>query len=176
MKRRSFLASAAALSLLSACTRFSNIPGAPEEVLAGRFSIVIAQNGNQRVESGNFTLASNHQGSRLDIGHSVTGTLARLSITRSKAVLETTGHRAESSSPEALMQQELGFSFPMHGFSRWCSMLGQSQIFEDGWAVTIVERDAAGLPKLLRAVRLETPASPAIRLTLFIDDRLRHAS
>lgn len=175
MKRRTLIAALAALPLLPACTSFSEITGTPEETLEGRFSAALSLNGARRVETGGFALSSGPGGEQLDIRHPAAGVIARLSVTPALSVLEAGGHRYEDASPEALMLRELGFAIPVRGFPRWAATRSLDEFEEDGWKISIAERDSAGLPKLIRASRPEAGDAPAIRLTVFIENRTRHA-
>ena len=74
------------------------------------------------------------------------------------------------------MLRELGFAMPMRGFPRWAAMRSPDEFEEEGWKISVAERDSAGLPKLIRASRPESLDAPAIRLTVFIENRMRHAS
>lgn len=175
MRRRTLLAALAALPALPACTSFSEITGAPEETLEGRFSAAISLNGARRIETGGFALSIGPGGEQLDLRHPAMGVLARLSVTPGLSVLEAEGHRYEDASPEGLMLRELGFAIPVRGFPRWAASRSPDEFEEDGWKVTVAERDPAGLPKLIRASRPEAADTPAIRLTVFIENRTRHA-
>ena len=175
MKRRSLIIAAAALPL-AACTTFTELGGREREAIEGRFSIQVTEGSRRRTESGSFRLTAKDRGEQLDVGHPVAGTLARVTVTPAESVLEASGGlRVSGATPEELMLSQLGFVFPVREFRGWVSRPGADSFEEDGWKVSVIERSEERLPKLIRISREADAAAPAVRLTVFIDKRMRNA-
>ena len=92
--------------------------------------------------------------------------------------LETSdGKKLSDRTPERLMMNELGFSFPVTEMMGWLSSPPPGdELSAPPWRIEFLTKTADGLPKLVRVTRAESAAAPSVRLTVTIDKRDANAS
>lgn len=194
-RRRSLLAVVAVCAVsitLAGCATLPP-PAAPDRLHAGRFSAVVAIDGQRESASGRFTLSISGARAVLDLATPLGSTLARIERGPEGVLLRTTG----ASGPEerrgtdgaALTEALLGWPLPVDGIADWVTgrpapgSAAQTdgadppRVFtQNGWRIEIAERFASGQPRQLLITRPAQPArdfattSPAITLRLLIDD------
>ena len=173
---------AAAALLLAAC---ATVPRpAAEQSWAGRFAATASLGEWRDSVSGRFLLERSGDRLSLDLSSPIGGTVARIEVDASGArarglqLAETRGADAE-----ALAQQLLGFRLPVRGLPDWIegrAMPGSAaelspphgtveRIEQDGWAITVLERDSTGAPRRLLMQRAELADTPAVKLQLVLD-------
>ena len=114
MKRRTLLLGLAASALTAACSSLGPQTGSFAEKIEGRFSTVTEFRGRKVSQTGSFTLTRAGSSTVLELGHPLTGILARITVSPQLTTLETSdGKKLSDRTPERLMMNELGFSFPV---------------------------------------------------------------
>ncbi|MCI5851566.1 MAG: outer membrane lipoprotein LolB [Sutterellaceae bacterium] len=179
MRRRTLLAAVAFVPLaatLGGCSSLQPGGGLFDERLEGRFSEVSEMDGRRESQSGSFALSRSGSRTVLELGHPLAGILARVTVEPSRTTLEThDGQKFESTSPERLMQDQLGFTFPVTELARWLDGAQEpSPEASAPWSIEFLERSAGGLPKVVRIRREESSVAPSVRITIAIDRRTRN--
>ncbi len=176
MKRRTLVfAGLLAAAALSSCSVFPDAGGGAGSRISGKFSASVSFRGKNDSQTGSFLFSEAPDGTlTLDLGHAVTGTLARITVLPGglSRLQDRNGSVRESSSPEALLLDALGFSVPVTPLYRRLSS-AESPDHEafSLWTADIVKRAENGLPLLVRLSRPETADSPAVRLTAAVTER-----
>ena len=194
-RRRALLARAATCAASIALVGCATLPppAAPDRVHAGRFSVVVALDGQRDSASGRFTLSIRGARAVLDLATPLGSTLARIERGPEGVLLRING----ASGPEerrgtdgaALTEALLGWPLPVDGMADWVTGrpapgstaqtdgLDPPRAFtQNGWRIEIGERFASGQPRQLTFTRPAQPArdfaaaAPAITLRLLIDD------
>lgn len=174
MKRRTLLLGLAASALTAACSSLGPQTGSFAEKIEGRFSTVTEFRGRKESQTGSFTLRRSGSATVLELGHPLTGILARITVSPQLTTLETSDGKKL---PERLMMNELGFSFPVTEMMGWLSSPPPGdELSAPPWRIEFLTKTADGLPKLVRVTRAESAAAPSVRLTVTIDKRDANAS
>jgi outer membrane lipoprotein LolB len=167
---------------LTACA--SLVPAPPEASWSGRFSATARLPERTESMNGSFRLEERPGSTILDLNSPLGTTLLR--VEQDRAGARATGPNGLSvggADAEALSEELLGVRLPVSGLPHWIDgrpvpgrVLARSGgeaggFQQDGWAVSVLERDAAGHA---RRVLLERPAlapAPALRVLLVVDER-----
>ncbi len=178
MNRRTLLLGLAASALTAACSSLGPQTGSFAEKIEGRFSTVTEFRGRKESQTGSFTLRRSGSATVLELGHPLTGILARITVSPQLTTLETSdGKKLSDRTPERLMMNELGFSFPVTEMMGWLSSPPPGdELSAPPWRIEFLTKTADGLPKLVRVTRAESAAAPSVRLTVTIDKRDANAS
>ena len=169
MKRRTLLLGLAASALTAACSSLGPQTGSFAEKIEGRFSTVTEFRGRKESQTGSFTLRRSGSATVLELGHPLTGILARITVSPQLTTLETSdGKKLSDRTPERLMMTEMmgWLSSPPPG----------DELSAPPWRIEFLTKTADGLPKLVRVTRAESAAAPSVRLTVTIDKRDANAS
>ena len=170
MKRRTLLLLPAGL-LLAACT---SLPEGVRE-RRGRFSLQKTGYGAPEQFTGRFTLRTGPDLLRLDILTPLSGVIARIESTsrgapNSRGLAEVI---ARGDSPEALMEETLGFSIPVSTLEAWLDGRPRpdalpAETWRDGdWSVRVNARQPDSTPSRILAVYENQGVK--VRLTLLLD-------
>lgn len=170
MKRRTLLLLPAGL-LLAACTSL------PESVRErrGRFSLQKTGYGAPEQFTGRFTLRTGPDLLRLDILTPLSGVIARIESTSRGATISRGLNEviARGDSPEALMEETLGFSIPVSTLEAWLDGRPRpdalpAETWRDGdWSVRVNARQPDSTPSRILAVYENQGVK--VRLTLLLD-------
>ena len=170
MKRRTLLLLPAGL-FLAACTTL------PEGVRErrGRFSLQKTGYGSPEQFTGRFTLRTGPGLLRLDILTPLSGVIARIESTPRGATISRGLDEviARGDSPEALMEETLGFSIPVSTLEAWLDgrprpdALPADAWREGDWSVRVSARQPDSMPSRILAVYENRGAK--MRLTLLLD-------
>ena len=170
MKRRTLLLLPAGL-LLAACT---SLPEGVRE-RRGRFSLQKTGYGAPEQFTGRFTLRTGPDLLRLDILTPLSGVIARIESTSRGATISRGLDEviARGDSPEALMEETLGFSIPVSTLEAWLDGRPRpdalpAETWRDGdWSVRVNARQPDSPPSRILAVH-ETQGVK-VRLPLLLD-------
>lgn len=167
---------------LSACASLA--PPPPEAGWTGRFSASAHLPERSESVSGNFRLEERPGSTLLDLGTPLGTTLLR--VEQDRAGARATGPNGLSVSgpdAEALSEQLLGVRLPVTGLPYWIdgrpAPLGTPArgasptegFQQDGWEVSVLERDPSGQARRVLLERPAQAAAPALRVLLVIDER-----
>lgn len=194
-RRRSLRALAAVCAAGIVLAGCATLPpaAAPDRVHTGRFSVVVAIDGQRDSASGRFTLSISGVRSVLDLATPLGSTLARIENGPDGVLLRTTGangpEERRGTDSAALTEALLGWPLPVDGIADWVTgrptpgSAAQTDgsnpprmFAQHGWRIEIGERYASGQPRQLLITRPAQPArdfaaaAPAITLRLLIDD------
>ena len=170
MKRRTLLLLPAGL-LLAACT---SLPEGVRE-RRGRFSLQKTGCGAPEQFTGRFTLRTGPDLLRLDILTPLSGVIARIESTSRGATISRGLDEviARGDSPEALMEETLGFSIPVSTLEAWLDGRPRpdalpAETWRDGdWSVRVNARQPDSTPSRILAVYENQGVK--VRLTLLLD-------
>lgn len=170
MKRRTLLLLPAGL-LLAACT---SLPEGVRE-RRGRFSLQKTGYGAPEQFTGRFTLRTGPDLLRLDILTPLSGVIARIESTSRGATISRGLDEviARGDSPEALMEETLGFSIPVSTLEAWLDGRPRpdalpAETWRDGdWSVRVNARQPDSTPSRILAVYENQGVK--VRLTLLLD-------
>lgn len=170
MKRRTLLLLPAGL-LLAACT---SLPEGVRE-RRGRFSLQKTGYGAPEQFTGRFTLRTGPDLLRLDILTPLSGVIARIESTSRGATISRGLDEviARGDSPEALMEETLGFSIPVSTLEAWLDGRPRpdalpAATWRDGdWSVRVNARQSDSTPSRILAVYENQGVK--VRLTLLLD-------
>lgn len=170
MKRRTLLLLPAGL-LLAACT---SLPEGVRE-RRGRFSLQKTGYGAPEQFTGRFTLRTSPDLLRLDILTPLSGVIARIESTSRGATISRGLDEviARGDSPEALMEETLGFSIPVSTLEAWLDGRPRpdalpAETWRDGdWSVRVNARQPDSTPSRILAVYENQGVK--VRLTLLLD-------
>lgn len=170
MKRRTLLLLPAGL-LLVACT---SLPEGVRE-RRGRFSLQKTGYGAPEQFTGRFTLRTGPDLLRLDILTPLSGVIARIESTSRGATISRGLDEviARGDSPEALMEETLGFSIPVSTLEAWLDGRPRpdalpAETWRDGdWSVRVNARQPDSTPSRILAVYENQGVK--VRLTLLLD-------
>lgn len=170
MKRRTLLLLPAGL-LLAACT---SLPEGVRE-RRGRFSLQKTGYGAPEQFTGRFTLRTGLDLLRLDILTPLSGVIARIESTSRGATISRGLDEviARGDSPEALMEETLGFSIPVSTLEAWLDGRPRpdalpAETWRDGdWSVRVNARQPDSTPSRILAVYENQGVK--VRLTLLLD-------
>lgn len=170
MKRRTLLLLPAGL-LLAACT---SLPEGVRE-RRGRFSLQKTGYGAPEQFTGRFTLRTGPDLLRLDILTPLSGVIARIESTSRGATISRGLDEviARGDSPEALMEETLGFSIPVSTLEAWLDGRPRpdalpAETWRDGdWSVRVNARQPDSTPSRILAVYEKQGVK--VRLTLLLD-------
>lgn len=170
MKRRTLLLLPAGL-LLAACT---SLPEGVRE-RRGRFSLQKTGYGAPEQFTGRFTLRTGPDLLRLDILTPLSGVIARIKSTSRGATISRGLDEviARGDSPEALMEETLGFSIPVSTLEAWLDGRPRpdalpAETWRDGdWSVRVNARQPDSTPSRILAVYENQGVK--VRLTLLLD-------
>ena len=170
MKRRTLLLLPAGL-LLAACT---SLPEGVRE-RRGRFSLQKTGYGAPEQFTGRFTLRTGPDLLRLDILTPLSGVIARIESTSRGATISRglDDVIARGDSPEALMEETLGFSIPVSTLEAWLDGRPRpdalpAETWRDGdWSVRVNARQPDSTPSRILAVYENQGVK--VRLTLLLD-------
>lgn len=170
MKRRTLLLLPAGL-LLAACT---SLPEGVRE-RRGRFSLQKTGYGAPEQFTGRFTLHTGPDLLRLDILTPLSGVIARIESTSRGATISRGLDEviARGDSPEALMEETLGFSIPVSTLEAWLDGRPRpdalpAETWRDGdWSVRVNARQPDSTPSRILAVYENQGVK--VRLTLLLD-------
>ena len=170
MKRRTLLLLPAGL-LLAACT---SLPEGVRE-RRGRFSLQKTGYGAPEQFTGRFTLRTGPDLLRLDILTPLSGVIARIESTSRGATISRGLDEviARGDSPEALMEETLGFSIPVSTLEAWLDSRPRpdalpAETWRDGdWSVRVNARQPDSTPSRILAVYENQGVK--VRLTLLLD-------
>lgn len=170
MKRRTLLLLPAGL-LLAACT---SLPEGVRE-RRGRFSLQKTGYGAPEQFTGRFTLRTGPDLLRLDILTPLSGVIARIESTSRGATISRGLDEviARGDSPEALMEETLGFSIPVSTLEAWLDGRPRpdalpAETWRDGdWNVRVNARQPDSTPSRILAVYENQGVK--VRLTLLLD-------
>lgn len=170
MKRRTLLLLPAGL-LLAACT---SLPEGVRE-RRGRFSLQKTGYGAPEQFTGRFTLRTGPDLLRLDILTPLSGVIARIESTSRGATISRGLDEviARGDSPEALMEETLGFSIPISTLEAWLDGRPRpdalpAETWRDGdWSVRVNARQPDSTPSRILAVYENQGVK--VRLTLLLD-------
>lgn len=170
MKRRTLLLLPAGL-LLAACT---SLPEGVRE-RCGRFSLQKTGYGAPEQFTGRFTLRTGPDLLRLDILTPLSGVIARIESTSRGATISRGLDEviARGDSPEALMEETLGFSIPVSTLEAWLDGRPRpdalpAETWRDGdWSVRVNARQPDSTPSRILAVYENQGVK--VRLTLLLD-------
>lgn len=170
MKRRTLLLLPAGL-LLAACT---SLPEGVRE-RRGRFSLQKTGYGAPEQFTGRFTLRTGPDLLRLDILTPLSGVIARIESTSRGATISRGLDEviARGDSPEALMEETLGFSIPVSTLEAWLDGRPRpdalpAETWRDGdWSVRVNARQPDLTPSRILAVYENQGVK--VRLTLLLD-------
>ena len=166
--------------LAAICVSACSLTPKDARVRRGRFSLIVRAAREQKTEQGRYELTEFADRTQLDLITPLGGVLARVTLTAQGAVLEYSEERREAPTPEALMQQNLGFALPLSMLTSWLdgvpdSSAPFSRISEDafeqrGWTVAVRRRSASGEPLVISA---SAPLSQGglMRITLTVEPR-----
>lgn len=170
MKRRTLLLLPAGL-LLAACT---SLPEGVRE-RRGRFSLQKTGYGAPEQFTGRFTLRTGPDLLRLDILTPLSGVIARIESTSRGATISRGLDEviARGDSPEALMEETLGFSIPVSTLEAWLDGRPRpdalpAETWRVGdWSVRVNARQPDSTPSRILAVYENQGVK--VRLTLLLD-------
>ena len=170
MKRRTLLLLPAGL-LLAACT---SLPEGVRE-RRGRFSLQKTGYGAPEQFTGRFTLRTGPDLLRLDILTPLSGVIARIESTSRGATISRGLDEVivRGDSPEALMEETLGFSIPVSTLEAWLDGRPRpdalpAETWRDGdWSVRVNARQPDSTPSRILAVYENQGVK--VRLTLLLD-------
>ena len=170
MKRRTLLLLPAGL-LLAACT---SLPEGVRE-RRGRFSLQKTGYGAPEQFTGGFTLRAGPHRLRLAILTPLSGVIARIESTSRGATISRGLDEviARGDSPEALMEETLGFSIPVSTLEAWLDGRPRpdalpAETWRDGdWSVRVNARQPDSTPSRILAVYENQGVK--VRLTLLLD-------
>jgi outer membrane lipoprotein LolB len=194
-RRRALLSRAAVCAASIAVAGCASLPSpaVPDRVHAGRFSVVVALDGQRDSASGRFTLSISGARAVLDLATPLGSTLARIERGPEGVLLRINGaggtEERRGTDGTALTEALLGWPLPVDGMADWVAgrpapgSTAQTDgvdppraFTQNGWRIEIAERFASGQPRQLLITRPAQPArdfaaaSPAITLRLLIDD------
>jgi outer membrane lipoprotein LolB len=190
-----FVASACAITLLSACATVpANLSQAPVAAyrdtidLNGRLSVNYQKDGKPETLSVKFSWSQNGSHIDVNLASPLGQTLARVSVTPESATLTQTDRRARVARDiDALTTQALGWSLPVSGLRDWlqgyatmpggkrfvASPANNTVTTADGWRLTFVswqdEAAAQPVPKRIDAERSATATSDELAIRIVID-------
>jgi outer membrane lipoprotein LolB len=157
-----------------------------EHSWSGRFSLSAQSATQQEHQSGHFELTNATSQTVLDLKSALGNVIARIEETDSYASVEALGKdKVTATDLNTLMRQTLGFTVPVTGLPYWIE--GEpapgsaaqtqptsppfSQIVQDGWNIRYETRDSAGAPRRIRINREADETTPALSMTLLIQER-----
>lgn len=157
-----------------------------EHSWSGRFSLSAQSSTQQEHQSGHFELTNATSQTVLDLKSALGNVIARIEETDSYASVEALGKdKVTATDLNTLMRQTLGFTVPVTGLPYWIEgepapgSVAQtqptsppfSQIVQDGWNIRYETRDSAGAPRRIRINREADETTPALSMTLLIQER-----
>ena len=161
-----------------------------EQSWGGRFSLSAQSPSQEEHQSGHFELTSDSSHTVLDLKTALGNVIARIEETQTYASVETLGYdKITAADLDALMRQTLGFAVPVKGLPYWIEgrlapdNIAQTQpasppytqIIQNGWDIRYETRDSKGAPRRIRIFRAADATTPAISMTLLIQER-RHVA
>lgn len=167
---------------LTACASLA--PPPPQASWSGRFAASARLPEHTESVSGSFRLEQRADATSLDLTSPLGNTLLRVEQ-NSRGARATGPNGLSESGPdaEALSEQLLGVRLPVAGLPYWIdgrhapqawrtpAQGSESGFEQDGWTVSVLERDADGAVRRLLLERAAQPGQPALRALLVIDAR-----
>lgn len=168
----------ALISLLAlAASGCAHVPQMSARVLSGRFSLQVKKNAQQEAWSGKYRLETQDEETVFSLMTPLNGILARVIVTRTRAVLERPQKEDITAADSSrLMQDAFGFSLPVEVLRAWLdgkaadgweSQTTDTGFLQLGWHITPQTR-AQG--RLVRATHPETMDFPSVYLVLTVDN------
>ena len=168
--------------ILSACAvapKSTETSGLSEEhfTRSGRFALSVETlSGDKEAVQGSFQWEESPQQLQLDLSNPMGTVLARVVVAPNGAALQYPNGEVEyASSPDALVEQLLGYAIPVEGMRYWlrgqpaAGAVGSNQpsyLEQDQWRVNLKRYDEQG-PRLLQMYR--TQAQQAISVRVVVD-------
>ena len=169
----------------------STSPMAPMLEWNGRFSLIAQNDSHKENHTGRFSLMqTTDQTQVLDLKTALGNTLARIEYADETVRIQAIGmDEVIGKDPEALMNQLLGFSVPIHGLAFWIdgealpnvqanthpAQAPYETIQQMGWEISYRQFDANGMPRRITFERQQMAQAPALKITLIILER-RHGT
>ena len=175
--------------LLASCASLPttlHVPSTDARVVEGRISIRYkdAASGKEESLSGRYVWTQDRATTDLDLFDPLGQSVAHVTSTSTQASIRfRDGRLVEGDTPEAVTQQTLGYTLPVHGMSAWLdgrpspdsavSTLDDGRIRQDGWTIRFVPGDdATAADKRPKRIDLAYPGPPAeIEIRLVVDRR-----
>ena len=167
---------------LTACASLS--PPPPEASWSGRFSASARMPDRTESLSGGFRLEQHGDATRLDLTSPLGNTLLRVEQdSRGARAAGPDGVSVSGPDAEALSEQVLGVRLPVAGLPYWIDgrpapgarraipTSSEAGFEQDGWTVSVLERDAEGQARRVLLERPAQPGLPALRALLVVDAR-----